>query len=46
MLEESFRMYQNYAIEAEQVNEELIALARDLREASTRGEKLWIEPPA
>ncbi|HXK42952.1 MAG TPA: type I restriction endonuclease subunit R [Anaerolineae bacterium] len=40
MLEQTIRRYQNRAIEAAQVIEELIALARDMREASARGEKL------
>jgi type I restriction enzyme R subunit len=40
MLEQAIRRYQNRAIEAAQVIEELIALARDMREASARGEKL------
>jgi type I restriction enzyme R subunit len=40
MLEESLRRYQNRAIEAAQVIEELIALARNMREASSRGESL------
>ncbi|MCK9356297.1 MAG: type I restriction endonuclease subunit R [Dehalococcoidia bacterium] len=42
MLEESIRRYQNRAIEAAQVIEELIALARDMREADTRGEELGL----
>jgi type I restriction enzyme R subunit len=40
MLEESIRRYQNRAIEAAQVIEELIALARQMRAANERGEKL------
>jgi type I restriction enzyme, R subunit len=40
MLEQTIRRYQNRAIEAAQVIEELIALARDMREAHARGEKL------
>jgi type I restriction enzyme R subunit len=40
MLEQAIRRYQNRAIEAAQVIEELIALARDMREAAARGEKL------
>ncbi|MCP9455512.1 MAG: DUF3387 domain-containing protein [Nitrospira sp.] len=40
MLEQTIRRYQNRAIEAAQVIEELIALARDMREANARGEKL------
>ncbi len=42
MLEESLRRYQNRAIEAAQVIEELIALARDMREADERGESLGL----
>ncbi|HVR29017.1 MAG TPA: type I restriction enzyme endonuclease domain-containing protein, partial [Thermoanaerobaculia bacterium] len=42
MLEQTIRRYQNRAIEAAQVIEELIALARDLREANARGEKLHL----
>lgn len=42
MLEETIRRYQNRAIEAAQVIEELIALARDMREANARGEKLGL----
>lgn len=40
MLEETIRKYQNRAIEAAQVIEELIQLAKEMREASARGEKL------
>ena len=40
MLESSLRRYQNRAIEAAQVIEELIRLAKDMREASARGEAL------
>ena len=40
MLEQTLRRYQNRAVEASQVIEELIQLARDLREANARGEKL------
>lgn len=40
MLEASVRKYQNRAIEAAAVIEELIALAKDMREANKRGEKL------
>jgi type I restriction enzyme R subunit len=40
MLENSLRKYQNRAIEAAQVIEELIGLAKEMREASARGEKL------
>ncbi len=42
MLEAAIRKYQNRAIEAAQVIEELIALAREMREASARGEKLGL----
>jgi type I restriction enzyme R subunit len=42
LLEESIRRYQNRAIEAAQVIEELIALAREMRDASARGEKLGL----
>ncbi len=42
MLENSIRRYQNRAIETAQVIEELIDLARDLREADARGEKLGL----
>jgi type I restriction enzyme R subunit len=42
MLEESIRRYQNRAIETAQVIEELITLARDMREATSRGDKLGL----
>ena len=42
MLEQTLRRYQNRAIEAAQVIEELIRLARDMREANARGEKLGL----
>jgi type I restriction enzyme R subunit len=42
LLENSVRRYQNRAIEAAQVIEELIELARDMREAEKRGEKLGL----
>ena len=42
MLERTIRRYQNRAVEAAQVIEELIALARELREASARGEVLGL----
>jgi len=42
MLEESIRRYQNRAIEAAQVIEELIALAKKMREADARGESLGL----
>jgi type I restriction enzyme R subunit len=40
MLEESIRRYQNRAIEAAQVIEEMIALAKQMRSANERGESL------
>ena len=40
MLEQTLRRYQNRAIEAAQVIEELIQLAREMREATSRGERL------
>ncbi|MDE2778909.1 MAG: type I restriction endonuclease subunit R [Chloroflexota bacterium] len=40
MLEQTLRRYQNRAIEAAQVIEELIQLAREMREAAARGERL------
>ena len=42
MLEQTLRRYQNRAVEAAQVIEELIQLARKLREATARGEKLGL----
>ena len=42
MLEEALRRYQNRAIETAQVIEELIALAKDMREADARGESLGL----
>ena len=42
MLEQTLRRYQNRAIEAAQVIEELIQLARDMREAGSRGERLGL----
>ena len=39
MLEQTLRRYQNRTVEAAQVIEELIQLARELREANARGEK-------
>ena len=42
MLEQTIRRYQNRAIEAAQVIEELIQLAKDMREANARGEKLGL----
>jgi type I restriction enzyme R subunit len=40
MLEQTIRRYQNRAVEAAQVIEELIALAKEMREANERGEAL------
>jgi type I restriction enzyme R subunit len=40
MLEQTIKRYQNRAIEAAQVIEELIGLAKKMREASARGERL------
>lgn len=40
MLEQALRRYQNRAIEAAQVIEELIELAKQMREAKARGEQL------
>ena len=42
MLEQTLRRYQNRAVAAAQVIEELIQLARELREATARGEKLGL----
>ena len=42
MLEETIRRYRNRAIEAAQVVEELIGLAKDMREAQQRGEALGL----
>jgi type I restriction enzyme R subunit len=42
MLEQTIRRYQNRAIEAAQVIEELIQLAQDMREANARGEVLGL----
>ena len=42
MLEETLRRYQNRAIEAAQVIEELIGLAKEMREANARGEELGL----
>ncbi|MBE3064449.1 MAG: DUF3387 domain-containing protein, partial [Spirochaetes bacterium] len=42
MLDQTIRRYQNRAIEAAQVIEELIALAREMREADARGEALGL----
>ena len=43
MLEQTLRRYQNRAIEAAQVIEELIQLAREMREANARGERLGLD---
>ena len=42
MLEQTLRRYQNRAIEAAQVIEELIDLAREMRDANARGERLGL----
>jgi type I restriction enzyme R subunit len=42
MLERALRRYQNRAIEAAQVIEELIAMAREMRAADARGEELGL----
>ena len=42
LLEQSLRRYENRSIEAAQVIEELIELAREMREASARGEQLGL----
>ncbi len=42
LLEQAIRKYQNRAIETAQLIEELITLARDLREANRRGETLGL----
>lgn len=42
MLEQAIRRYQNRAIETAAVIEELIALAREMREADQRGEQLGL----
>jgi len=42
MLEQTIRRYQNRAIEAAQVIEELIQLAQDMRQANARGEVLGL----
>ncbi len=42
MLEQTLRRYQNRAIETAQVIEELIQLAKDMREANARGERLGL----
>ncbi len=42
MLDQAMRRYQNRALEAAQVIEELIGLAREMREAQARGEALGL----
>jgi type I restriction enzyme R subunit len=42
MLEQAIRRYQNRAIETAQVIEELVNLAKEMREASARGEQLGL----
>ena len=42
MLELTLRRYQNRAIEAVQVIEELIGLAKEMRETNARGERLGL----
>ena len=42
MLEQTIRRYQNRAAEAAHVIEELIQLAREMREANARGEELGL----
>jgi len=42
LLEQAIRRYQNHAIEAARVIEELIALAKEMREANARGEQLGL----
>ena len=42
MLEQAIRRYQNRAIETAQVIEELIRLAKEMREAAERGEELGL----
>ncbi len=42
MLDRTIRRYQNRAVEAAQVIEELIELAREMREAGARGEELGL----
>ena len=43
MLERTLRRYQNRGVEAAQVIEELTQLAREMREANARGEKLGLK---
>jgi type I restriction enzyme R subunit len=42
MLEQTLRRYQNRAIEAAQVIEELLAMARDMKAAKARGDALGL----
>ena len=42
MIEQSLRRYQNRSVEAAQVIEELIEIAREMRDASARGEQLGL----
>jgi type I restriction enzyme R subunit len=42
MLEQTIRAYQNRAVEAAKIIEELIALAKEMREAEQRGEHLGL----
>jgi len=42
LLEKTIRKYQNRAIETAQVIEELISLARDVRDSNARGEKMGL----
>jgi type I restriction enzyme R subunit len=44
MLEETIRKYQNRSIEAAQIIQELIDLAKEMREADKRGEELNLSP--
>jgi len=46
MLEQTIRKYQNRAIEAAQVIEELIQLAKEMRAANARGEQLGLSEAA
>ena len=46
MLEQTIRRYQHRAIEAAQVIEELIGLAREMRDASARGDALGLSDDA
>jgi type I restriction enzyme R subunit len=44
LLEEAINRYQNRSIEAAQVIEEMLGLAREMREANRRGEQLNLSP--